>query len=1154
MKLEALFDELHAQQIELGLVQGKLKVLDPHGRLNDELKSQLSLHKQALITVLSGQLPLSAVDFPEARLTPAQLQQISLQYADIADIWSVTPLQAGMLFHGLEDAGASYTNMNFCVLKGQLDVSAFEQAWQQLVHQIPAFRSQFFIGDDGVFHQVITTSARLTVQWHNWCDKTAAQQQLDLQQLMQDERKQGFDLGKAPLMRIQLIQLQPEQYYFVWAQHHAIADGWSRPLIFNAFLSCYEALRHQKPLPVLAFGQYKNYLRWLLARDPQVAGHYWQSYLAGFVQNNALHIDTLPLSAHSSGFDNEYCELSKELTEQLKVLSRREARTMNSLFQAAWALLLHRYSGDADLVFGTTVSGRPAEVPDIERMIGMFLNTLPVRVRIQPESTLRQLVEQTHSASLDAGVYGFLGLGDIQRQSGFGAGSALFDTLVVYQNFPDALYNPTLHSEVGFCVQGSGSAEHTAYKLLFNIFDTESLAIRVTYSRNVFAATTVRRLLQHLQGVLQAMAIQGLDQRLAGIPLAGQQIARLDPVTTQPVVAEPALRLNELFERQVQQTPAQLALICGRDTLTYQQLNERSNQLARALIRRGVRTGTRVGIGMPRSANMLVALLAVMKAGGTYVPLDAKLPVARLQFMVRDADISLILCHQSQLGIYQQCGAAALALDCSQLLTECCGDSAENLTTQPATAQDLIYVLYTSGSTGQPKGVQVEHRSLCNYLQQLKLFLSGSEIKGSLVSSPLLFDGTVSTLYLPLLSGLYVELLDADETDLVLLADYLLDDDAALLFKLTPSHLVALQHYLTKSQPAARHLIMVAGEQFPAPLALHWSRQLLPCCRFFNEYGPTEISVAATIYEVNRQDDQLQSAISVPIGQPFATYLLYVLDTEGHETAIGVPGELYIGGPGVARGYLNRPELTAERFILLTLPGQQPQRVYKTGDKVRWLESGQLEFLGRMDFQLKLRGVRIEPGETEHALLNHPEVTQAQVLLCQRHDAEQLVAFVVADTVAPSQRVAFTEALRQLLLSQLPLAQVPAEFVVCDALPLNTNGKVDRLQLLESWLQTMEHEVIGAQSGLEQQLLQIWQSTLSKTPLSVTDDFFRHGGHSLLVMKVLSEIRQQLGYVVTVREFFHFPTVRTLANYLQRLELNRQLDSADMSMIEEGEI
>jgi amino acid adenylation domain-containing protein len=1159
MNHESLLAVLKEKMIQIGVVDGKLKVLDPEGRLDEQLLAALREHKQALIALLSHQEYLAPADFPYADLDETGLQEILRTHGDLEDIYIATPLQAGMLFHAQDDAGASYAVRHSCDLTGALDVGAFASAWQRVVAKYAALRTTFHVDSKARVHQLVHRQCALALRQLDWRDIAADSMAGKLARYKQEDLARGFDFAAPPLMRLTLIRTAEQDYHFIWLLHHSVCDGWSQPLIFSEVLQQYAALTRGTTRETAPVVPYANYIAWLHRQDTAAALEYWKQYLDGIRQKTPLQIDTLPVATGVAGSTHQSRLADAAMWAGLRQLSERMSCSMNTIVQAAWGALLQRYSGESDVVFGATVSGRPPGVEGVERIVGLFINTIPVRLRLAPATSLRQALEQVHAAFFNGSDYAHLGLGDIQRCADLPHGERLFDSLLVYQNFPQALEATELGGALGLTVRNTPGIEQTNYSLLLNVFDAQQPTLKLSYRKEQFAQATIIRLLDHLEEILRNFATCDLDSPVTAMFALGDEEARQLSGAWRQLSCDygPDVRLDTLMERQAAATPDAIALVCGKRKLTYAQLNARSNQLAHYLIEHDVRRHTPVGILVERSIEMMVGLFAIMKAGGAYVPMDPKFPASRLEFIMKDSGMPLLLTQESLAPLVADAPATMVCIDSEALapvlakLPETNPD-AERLGLQ---ADDLIYILYTSGSTGMPKGVLVEHQSVCNFLYYSAETFMPPHLKGSLVSSPLVFDGTVCTLFTPFLRGKYVELMTADDTDLALLGDYIFDDEDPLLIKVTPSHMDALSHGTSERNAAVRHVIVIAGERLPHQLMCTWKFDRLPGVAFFNEYGPTECSVGSTVFPVTDGYVRDMRRASVPIGAPLANARLFVLNEQRQMQPVGVPGQLYIGGKGVARGYLNRDELTQDKFIVAAIGDGQPERLYKTGDLVRWLDDGQIEFIDRVDFQVKLRGLRIELGEIEQQIMKAGPVKNT-VVVCDHTGGGRLVAYVVLDEeqrgLGPEQLEVRAEGFRAALSRVLPAYMVPSEFMVLDELPLSTNGKVDRGRLPKAEGKRRAAAAVAPETALEQQLAAIWCKVLGLQSVGVTDNFFQLGGHSLLVMRLLSEIKRELGASVTINAFFKHADIRALANHLAAHALQANLATLDDSLVEEG--
>lgn len=1155
MNNETLLSILSEKRIQIGIVDGKLKILDPEQNLDEELRQHLRNNKAQLIELLGQKTELTVADFPFAEMDSEELKRALRGRADIQNIYVATPMQTGMFFHGLQDRGTSYMIQQFCDLVGMLDREAFRAAWCNAVTKYDAFRTSFYMDDRARVHQLVHKRAELQISYLDWSSSAPDVMSQQLIALRESDRRSGFDFSTAPMMRITLVRTAAETHHFVWTLHHSICDGWSQPLIFSdvlghyAYLTGKAASRFERPLV-----PYVNYIAWLVQQDREKAVAYWKEYLLGITNKTELQIDSMPIRSGIHGPASLSRELHPDLVSRLRALSRNMSRSLNTIIQAAWGLLLHRYSGDTEVVFGTTFAGRPTSVEGVEQIVGMFLATVPVRMSFSDRTTVEVALSQVHDAFFNAHEHSHIGLGEIQRAANLAAGERLFDSLLVYQNYPDAGLGRVISNDIGISVQNSGGSEQTNYSLLINVFDAEGLTLKVSYRRERFAELTIERLLSHLEQILNGFVCGEGARVLQDLPVLS--VRERDLLTRSWFERRSDYgvdcRLNTLLEQQALATPQNIAVICGNRKLSYRELNEQSNRLSHYLVERGVQKNTPVGICMERSIEMMVALFAVMKSGGAYVPMDPKFPASRLEFLANDSSMCLVLTQSSLAGGLACIGRELVCLDDTHLgqVLSSFPSVNVNANSQKLTPDDLIYILYTSGSTGMPKGVLVEHQSVCNFLRYSVETFMPAHLEGSLVSSPLVFDGTVCTLFTPFLCGKYVELMNAEDTDIELLGDYFFDDEEALLIKVTPAHLQALSYHCADTNAAVRHVVVVAGEKLAHQI--HWAFERLPNVIFFNEYGPTECSVGSTVYPIANLDPQIKRA-SVPIGAPLANFRLFVLDSKLRLQPIGVPGELYIGGKGVARGYLNREELTREKFVHAAVVTNKSERLYKTGDVVRWLECGNLEFIDRIDFQVKLRGLRIELGEIEYQLAQCENV-KSSVVICARAGESRLVAYVVLKQHENNDRRGelAVQSIKAKLAESLPAYMIPSDYCVLDELPLSNNGKVDRKRLSQIRIEQCETESVAPQTPLEEQLCEIYREILNVPSLGVTHDFFLSGGHSLLAMRTLSQIKRQLGYAVPVKAFFDNPSVRALANYLSVQQLHDKLATLDGSLVEEG--
>jgi amino acid adenylation domain-containing protein/non-ribosomal peptide synthase protein (TIGR01720 family) len=1031
---------------------------------------------------------------------------------DIEDIYELSPLQEGMLFHTLYAPESALYFEQLCIpLYGPLDVSALEHAWQQVVDRHTALRTSFEWEEGDKPLQVVHRRVKLSLEQQNWSNLSPAEQVERLEAYLKADRERGFELSEPPLMRLALIRVAEHAYQFVFSLHHLLLDGWSSYLINTEAAAFYEASCQGRTLEFEPSRPYGDYIAWLQQQDLSKAEGFWRRVLAGYKAPPPLGVSraTGRLSDEDEGYDAQQIKLSVATTAALQALARQHQLTLNTLVQGAWALLLSRYTGEEDVVFGATTSGRPPTLKGVESMVGLFINTLPVRVRVSPQAPLIPWLKELQAQQFETRQYEYSPLVKVQGWSEVPRGLPLFESILAFENFP-----------TGSLLQEEGGAQQdshfhyfgkTNYPLSILVRPSEDLLVRMMYVRPRFDPTTISRMVGHFQTLLEGMAANP-EQCLSELPLLTEtERHQLLVEWNATTVAYPRdMCIHELFEAQAERTPEAIAVVCQGEQLTYGELNWRANQLAHHLQALGVGPETLVGICMERSLEMVIGLLGILKAGGAYVPLDPLYPKERLAFMMDDAGVPMLVTEGRLLERLPEHRATVICMDIDWEVIA--GKSKANLVSG-VKSENLAYVIYTSGSTGRPKGALLAHRGLCNVAEaQSRAFDVRSDSR-ILQFASLNFDASIFEIAMALRAGATLCLGTVDSLLPGSTLIQLLRDQAISIVTLPPSALAALP----VEQLPALQTILVAGEVFSADLVARWATGY----RFFNLYGPTESTIWATVAECvdgNRRPD---------IGRPIANIQVYVLDCQLQPVPVGVPGELYIGGDGLARGYLNRPELTAEKFITHPFSQEPGARLYKTGDLVCYQPDGNLEFLGRLDQQVKLHGFRIELGEVETVLSQHPAVQESVVLAREdRPGDKRLVAYLVPDQEpAPS-----VSELRGFLQRQLPEYMVPSAFVLLDALPLTPNGKVDRQALPAPGpaRPMLEATFVAPVNPIEKTLAEIWTQVLGLERVGIYDNFFELGGDSILSLQVIARAKQA-GIQLTLKQLFQNQTIAQLA-------------------------
>ncbi|OON70557.1 non-ribosomal peptide synthetase [Hymenobacter sp. CRA2] len=1059
-------------------------------------------HLLALIDVLAATAEPQAtpVDFTWKHLPVEQL--LSWQpHHRLEDVYPLSPLQEGFFFHWLSqpDGPVYFEQTNYRV-KGSLDVALLQQSYQQLVSRHAALRTVFTqeFGDQPL--QVVLKDAAPTFRFCSLAGEP--QPEMAVVASKQADRAEGFDLRAEAPIRLTVLEVAAQEYEFIWSHHHILMDGWCGSILIKEFFQLYYGLLTGQAPALPPAPSYATYIAWLMQRDQATATQYWSRYLAGYDTVRALPQQPDEQLTGPAHRQHEFA-LAEPLRQRLRTYCASAGLTENTFVQTAWGLLLSKYTNAEDVVFGAVVSGRPAELAGVEDMIGLFINTVPVRVHAPGAVTVAELLQQGQQAAIAGVEHHYAQLADIQSASGLG--QHLFDHVLVFENYPvqQLVENSLAPGEAnGLSLVSVDVFEQGNYDFSVLVAPGEQLTFQFRYNAAKFSAAQMRRMQDHLGHLIEAMVNdpETRVQDLAYLSVAErhQQLAGFNGRTAAYPIEQ---TLTALFEQQAAATPERPALVCAESNLTYRELNEQANRLAHYLqARHQLRPDELVGLQLERSEWLIVSILAVLKTGAAYVPVDPEYPQQRIEYIMRDSQCTTVL------------DAAALAT-----FREV---AAQYPVTNPAATarpDDLAYVIYTSGSTGQPKGVLIPHAAIINTIwAQQEAFAVVPGERHLQFASPA-FDASVSEIFVALLSGstLYVvsETLKRNPS---LFQEYL-TANALDLATIPPAYLKLLD---IEQLPTLRKLV-TAGEPAVAETAAAFTRT----GAYFNAYGPTEVSICGSVY---RLDAPVPEAMrEVPIGVPLPNVQLYVTDEHLNLLPLGAVGEICIGGAGLARGYLRRPELTAEKFV--PNPFRAGERMYRTGDLGRWLPDGNLVFVGRKDDQVKIRGHRVELGEIEAALLLHPAVTAAVVTA--RTDAEgerYLVAYVAGSAELPASE------LRGFLARTLPGYMLPAHYVQLPELPLTQHGKVDRRQLPDP--ATGEGAAGRAyappRTELETQLVEIWQQILGRKQVGIQDNFFEIGGNSIKIIRLAQAISRVLGQDLSVTVLFQYASIQELVDYL----------------------
>ncbi|MGW7057977.1 amino acid adenylation domain-containing protein [Streptomyces sp. NPDC054904] len=1051
-------------------------------------------------------------DLPLVRLTPAEIGELERAQPGLTDILPLSPLQEGLLFHAQYDQGAEdvYITRLALDVRGELDVEALRAAVAGLLARHDSLRASFRRTAEGVPVQLVPADVELPWNEIDLSGLDADGQDAALDRLLAAERTRPFAPEQPPLLRFTLVRLGADTHRLLFAAHHLLLDGWSAQVLAGELFELYGRRGDASGLPRVA--PYKDYLRWLAEQDHVVAQEAWRSALAG-VREPTL----VAPAGHTPGRPGRIVdELPADLTAALTATARKHGLTMNAVVQGAWGIVLGSLTGRDDVLFGETVSGRPPELDGVESMVGLFTNLLPVRVRIESATALVDTLTRVQEQRVELLAYHYLGLADVTELAGLGS---LFDTAVVFENFPaEPGSGEPVHGLTLSEVDTKGDNHYPLGMVVMQ--DEQRLVLNWYYRPDLLDERLVSSATRQLRRVLEAVATAPHTPvgRLALLDDA--ETRELTSGSAGPVVPAVDALVHELIAAQAARTPHAVALVDGALEVGYAELDERADRLAHALTARGAGPGELVAVAMERSAELVVTLLAVLKSGAAYVPVDPAYPQERISYLLQDAAPRLLVTTRSAAAALPASDVERIVVDDAPTAAAIAAGPATAPTGRPDPAHPA-YVIYTSGSTGRPKGVVVEHRSVVDYLGW-----AGSAYAGAaglaLLHSPVSFDLTVTALFTPLTVGGAV-LISALEESAGLSAR--LATTPVTFMKATPSHLPLLGALPAAYSPATE--LLLGGEALLGEALAGW-RERHPDATVWNVYGPTEATVNATEFRV--EPGTALAPGPVPMGRPQGNVRAYVLDAALRPVPAGVAGELYLAGPCLARGYLGRPALTSERFTADPY-GPAGERMYRTGDVARRLADGNLVFVGRADDQVKIRGHRVELGEVSAAVAALPAVVaQAVIVRDGGENGARLLAYAVpAAGTAPTG----TE-LRDRLAATLPEHMVPEAVVVLDELPLTVNGKLDRAALPEPEFGSGAPSARAPLTPQEEILCGLFAQVLGVPEVPVDGDFFQLGGNSLSAVRLLSRVRTAFGAEVDVRAVFEAPTPRLLATRVTR--------------------
>ncbi|MGE5343979.1 MAG: amino acid adenylation domain-containing protein [Candidatus Omnitrophota bacterium] len=1089
--------------------------------LIDNFSSQL---KRIILFCSEKENPeFTPADFTYKGLSIDTVEQLMKSYGDIEDIYTLSPMQEGMLFHALVEESSSYFEQTSYRLKGELNIEQVKHSLNELARRHDVLRTTFVYKDMDRPIQVVLKNRAIDFYFEDIINiGSEEQKEKFIKDFKANDKKRSFDLGKEPLARASILRLDHSTYEFIWSFHHILMDGWCIGILNSEFFEIYNAYVQHRVYQLPITKPYRSYIQWLEKQDKKESAAYWEHVLDGFEEQTGIPQSKI-VRDNSQEYRNDRFsfELDKEKTAELAKLAARYHVTVNIVTRVLWGVLLGKYNGKDDVVFGAVVSGRPAGFEGIESMVGLFINTIPVRIRFEGKTKFHSLLQHIQEQAIVGEAYHYHPLAEVQSKSSLKQN--LIDHIFIFENYPIAeqIEGYGKKNKIAFAITNVESFEQTTYNLNILLAGSDKLTVTFQYNGNVYDQDYIKRIACHFRVAIDQV-IEDKELRIDELTFLSEEekIRILDEFNNTNRDYSKDKTIHQLFEEQAGRTPGHIAVIgstvraFGAKPLqiTYQELNERSDQLAHELMQKGVQSSMIVGIKIQRSVEMIMGILGILKTGSAYLPIDYEYPQDRIDYILKDSQARLLVTANNQ--EVQKLGSS----DVKNVFSL---DPLNHSTSQPlhffsSPATFLAYVIYTSGSTGKPKGVMIAHRNVVNFITGITEFVPFTMNDRILSLTTISFDIFGLETLVPLTKGSVVVVGSREDQLNTETSGVIFERENISIFQVTPSRLQSMVLF-PEVMTFLRSLkfLLVGGEAFPESL-LEKIRPFING-QIFNMYGPTETTIWSTIKNLTCSD-------RITIGTPIANNQVYIIDRMRRLQPIGVVGEICIGGEGMARGYLNRPGLTDERFLFW-----RSRRIYMTGDLGRWLDDGTIEFLGRIDNQVKIRGFRIELGEIESRLNAHSGIKDAVVIDRGENERKYLCAYIVAEQSSGVPIPSYQE-FKIYLEESLPTYMVPACFIQIDKIPLNANGKMDRRALPQPLESDFHSDGVyeGPKTRMQRIVAGIWKDVLNREKVGIQDNFFELGGNSLDLVKVSNKLREKLNREIPVATLFNHPTIHSL--------------------------
>ncbi len=1059
----------------------------------------------------------TAADITEENISLDELKPYLKCFNNIKDIYPLSSMQEGMLYHALlDEESEAYHEVVVLTVKGELDINMMEISFNKLIKRHDILRTIFDNKNFNKNMQVVFEERKAKI---DYIDKSneLIDEQIYLQRLIAEDKKNKFKLNKDILIRLKVVRTQNDIYKLILSNHHIILDGWCLSILISELFKIYNQLKFGQDAMLKEVSSYSNYIKWIKNKNEEEAENYWENYLLDYNEVAKVPFEN---EDKKDGYKNSEINyiLDESISSKLEKIARDNKVTINNIIQSLWAILLQKYNNSNDIVFGYVVSGRNAEVTGIENMLGLFINTIPLRVKLADNFTFKDLLENINKSYKESNEYDYYPLGKIQQLSE--VKDRLINNIMIFENYPienESKYDKKEKLEI-LSLDGF---EETNYDFNIMVAYKGVIGLKFQFNEFIYSKENVEKIKNHFINLINTV-IQDENILIQDIEVLQEEERNkvLIDFNNSKVNYEKDKTISELFESKLWENEDNIAVVFERESLSYKELNERVNSLARKLRNLGIKRNEYVVISTERSLEMVIGILAIVKAGAAYVPVDPNYPEERISYILSDCKPKAILSYKSTIRS-QEIEIIDLA---SKDIYEENSSVLENINSP----EDILYLIYTSGTTGKPKGVMVKHSNIVNYSANNEKSILATVFKNGLTKmgsvTNMTFDIFATEIWLVLLNGMTTFIANNDEQEDVVELSNFIERNSIEILQTTPSRIKIL---LSKPErlKALKSLkyIMVGGEKVDSDIVkkLHEYTE----ATIENVYGPSETTVWSTAKELSRDKDYK----NVPIGKPIANTEVYILQGLAL-CSIGIAGELCIAGDGVAKGYLNKPELTKDKFI------DNPYgkgKLYRTGDLARWLPNGDLEYLGRMDEQVKIRGFRIELGEISNVLRGLENIEDAVVIVRENKVGEKdLYGYIIS-----SESVDLAE-IRKKIRKDLPEYMIPSYMMQIDKIPVNKSGKLDKKALPEI-VEKSRVEYIAARTKIEKIIVEIFEEVTGLEKISVDENFFEIGGHSLRATKVANRIEAETGVRIPLKVIFTEKTVEAIARYVENTENNR---------------